>query len=175
MGGAGSYRGRNWGSYRGSCPDIPFYRSAVRWNGRCVDYLYKEDRCEKIYSPVWLGHVVSLWCSVSGLGCGDSRLRCNDFCAEFGPADVKLALILSGDVINAVGASPEAKKLFLTAAKSASVGFGVAIMPGTTPDWTKILTNGATTGVSAVACGTAADKLKGGSLAAAVTFAFSYK
>lgn len=113
-------------------------------------------------------------------------------CTGLGPADFAPKLILAGEVNNATGA--EAKKLFRTDAGSASKGFGVAIMPGATPDWVKILTNGSSTTitgdvtgaagvdvpfVSAVACGTAADcaagNLKAGSLAAAVTFTFAYK
>lgn len=115
-------------------------------------------------------------------------------CSGLGPADAVPKLTLTGEVISDTGASPDAKKLFRTDTGSASKGFGVAIMPGITPDWSKILTNSATTPVtgdfagssgvnvpfiSAVACGTTADcgaaKLKAGSLAAAVTFTFVYK
>lgn len=118
--------------------------------------------------------------------------KVNVKCTGLGPADAKPKLTLTGEVISDAGASAEAKKLFRNDSSSDSKGFGVAIMPGSTPDWSKILTTNGTTlvtgdvfagtdvsFVSAVACGTTADcaaaKLGAGTLVAAVTFTFAYK
>lgn len=115
-------------------------------------------------------------------------------CSGLGPGGAVPKLTLTGEVISDSGASAEAKKLFRNDSGSVSKGFGVAIMPGSTADWSKILTANDTTPVSgdvsatagvnvpfvsAVACGTTADcaatKLTAGALKAAVTFTFAYK